>query len=99
MFGHELVEPAIAPSLRDGSVVVLLGVDLAEHVLEDNLWLLSKASGTYSIDSIAIFSLLAMRGSECETVLISFLNLRMRSRFSYFSRSLLTFLAFTFSIV
>ena len=42
LFGHELVQPAIASSLRDGLVVVLLGVDLPEHVLEDGLRLLTN---------------------------------------------------------
>ena len=70
LLGHELVQPAIASSLRDGLVVVLLGVDLPEHVLEDGLGLLSKLLSTYCSDSIAIFSLFAIRGSECETVLI-----------------------------
>lgn len=50
--------------------MVLLGVDLPEHVLEDDLRLLDKQKCTYYSDSIAIFYLFVIRGSECETVLI-----------------------------
>lgn len=41
MFGHELVESAIASGLGDGLVMVLLGVDLTEHVLKYDLRLLN----------------------------------------------------------
>lgn len=50
--------------------MVLLCVDPTEHVLEDDLWLLTKVNSTYYSGSIVNFSLLAIRGSECETVLI-----------------------------
>lgn len=70
LFGHELVEPTIASGLRDGLVMVLLGVDLPKHVLKYDLRLLHNQIITYSNDSIAIFSLFVILGYECETVLI-----------------------------